>query len=110
LAAIRCLDAAQVIASFISGGARFAIKKNVFGHEGGLALSSQPGVSDAASVQSRPQVPQIMSLGWALRRAALWLVMMTAMVTVGAWLFYASIDPDEAAAGPVTSEQTPQTK
>ena len=32
--------------------------------------------------------------------------MMFAMVVLGAWLFYASIDPDEAAAGPATSGET----
>jgi hypothetical protein len=51
----------------------------------------------------------LVSLGWALRRTALWLVMMSAMVVVGAWLFYAGIDPDEAAAGPATSSEAPQT-
>ena len=55
------------------------------------------------------EAPQLVSLGWALRRTALWLPMMFAMVVVGAWLFYASIDPDEAAAGPVTSGETSQT-
>ena len=53
--------------------------------------------------------PQLASLGWALRRAALWFAMMFAMVVVGLWLFYASIDPDEASAGPVTSGETTQT-
>jgi hypothetical protein len=48
---------------------------------------------------------QVLSLGWALRRAALWLLMMSAMVVVGAWLFYASIDPDEATAGPAASAE-----
>jgi hypothetical protein len=49
-----------------------------------------------------------MSVGWALRRTALWLAMTVAMVVVGVWLFYASIDPDEATAGPVSSGQTSQ--
>jgi hypothetical protein len=48
-------------------------------------------------------------VGWALRRTALWLAMMAAMVVVGAWLFYASIDPDEAAAGPATSGEMSRT-
>ena len=39
----------------------------------------------------------------------LWLAMMSAMVVVGAWLFYASIDPDEAAAGPATSAEMSRT-
>jgi hypothetical protein len=46
-------------------------------------------------IDSRPQVA---SLGWALRRAALGLLMLLVLVTLGAWLLYASIDPDEAAA------------
>ena len=50
-----------------------------------------------------------MSVGWALRRTALWFAMMFAMVVVGMWLFYASIDPDEATAGPVTSGEATQT-
>jgi hypothetical protein len=50
----------------------------------------------------------VVSLGWALRRTALWLAMMFAMVVVGAWLFYASIDPDEASAGPVAPGETSQ--
>jgi len=49
------------------------------------------------------------SVGWALRRTALWLLMLSVIVAVGAWLFYASIDPDEAAAGPATSEEAVQT-
>ena len=43
--------------------------------------------------------PQIATLGWALRRAAWGLLMLAVAVTLGAWLLYASIDPDEAAAG-----------
>jgi hypothetical protein len=35
-----------------------------------------------------------------LRRAALWLVMIFTLVVILGWLFYAGIDPDEAAAGP----------
>jgi hypothetical protein len=70
-------------------------------------LSSHPDVSDS-QLQSQARAPQVLSLGWALRRTALWLGMLSAMVVVGAWLFYASIDPDEASAGPVTSgESTP---
>ena len=71
-------------------------------------MSSHPEVSDTA-LQPQPQVPQLVSLGWALRRTALWLAMMFAMVVVGMWLFYASIDPDEATAGPVTSGEAAQT-
>jgi hypothetical protein len=45
-----------------------------------------------------PHRPQLASLGWALRRAALWLGIVVVMVALGAWLFYASIDLDEASA------------
>jgi hypothetical protein len=48
-------------------------------------------------------------MGWALRRAALGLLMLFVMVFVGAWLFYASIDPDEATAGPAVSSESVQT-
>ena len=71
-------------------------------------MSVNPGVSDA-SLQPVQRAPQVLSVGWALRRTALWFAMMFAMVVVGMWLFYASIDPDEATAGPVTSGETTQT-
>jgi hypothetical protein len=51
-------------------------------------------------------VPRLPSLAWALRRTALWLVMLFALVGVFVWLFYASIDPDEAAAGPPAADQS----
>lgn len=55
--------------------------------------------------------PRLPSLGWALRRAVLWLVMLFAMVVILGWLFYAGIDPDEASAGPsAASEQAPPGK
>jgi len=38
------------------------------------------------------------TLGWALRRAALGLLILLVMVVLAAWLFYASIEPDEAVA------------
>jgi len=38
------------------------------------------------------------TLGWALRRAAFGLLILLVMVVLLAWLFYAGIDPDEAAA------------
>jgi len=43
--------------------------------------------------------PQLATLGWALRRAAFGLLLLSAMVVLGAWLFYAGIDPDEVVAG-----------
>ena len=42
--------------------------------------------------------PQLATLGWALRRAALGLLLLIVMVVLGAWLLYASIEPDEASA------------
>ena len=51
------------------------------------------------TLPSSQQPPQLPSLRWALRRAALWLFMIFAMVVVLGWLFYAGIDPDEASAG-----------
>jgi hypothetical protein len=71
-------------------------------------LSSHPDVPDAL-LQPQAQVPQPVSVGWALRRTALWLLMLSTMVAAGAWLFYASIDPDEATAGPATSQETVET-
>ena len=67
-------------------------------------MSSQPSVTDSSPAHHvRPSHP--ISLGWALRRTALWLFMMSVMVLAGMWLFYASIDPDEAVAGsPTTAE------
>ena len=44
--------------------------------------------------------PQLPSVGWALRRTALGLLILSAMVVLGVWLLYASIDPDDAVAGP----------
>ena len=71
-------------------------------------MSSQRDVSDAA-LQTAAATPQIVSLGWAVRRFALWLLMMSVMVVVGTWLFYASIDPDEATAGPANFGEAAQT-
>jgi type II secretory pathway component PulL len=72
-------------------------------------LSSHPDDASDALLQPQRQAPQPVSVGWALRRTALWLLMLFVMVAVGAWLFYASIDPDEAAAGPATAQEAVQT-
>lgn len=69
-----------------------------------MVLSSPSSVPDVL-----PQSPpQLRSLGWALRRAALWLVMLFAMVVVLGWLFYAGIDPDEASANPFAPTEQAQ--
>lgn len=77
-------------------------------HQGGVNLSFHPDVPDALP-QPQAQAPRPVSVGWALRRTALWLLMLSTMVAAGAWLFYASIDPDEAAAGPATSQEAVET-
>jgi hypothetical protein len=38
--------------------------------------------------------PQLATFGWAVRRAALGLLILVAAVTLGAWLFNASIEGD----------------
>ena len=38
---------------------------------------------------------KVPTLGWALRRALLAILILTVSVTGAAWLLYASIDPDE---------------
>ena len=69
-------------------------------------MSSPSTAPDRLPDSQRP--PRLPSLGWALRRAALLVVMLFVMVFVLGWLFYAGIDPDEASAGPTAaSEQIP---
>ena len=69
-------------------------------------MSSSSRIPAASAAPQQP--PQLATLGWALRRAALGLLLLLVIVTLGAWLLWASIDPDEAAAadGPVQSETT----
>ena len=67
-------------------------------------MSSQPSLSES-SLDAAHRAPQIVSLGWALRRAALWFAILAAMVIVGAWLYDASIDRNEAASStPLAAE------
>jgi hypothetical protein len=47
---------------------------------------------------------QLKTLGWALRRAALGLAILLVAAGLGAWLFYASIEPDGARAPGAQSE------
>jgi len=71
-------------------------------------LSSTSRIPDAV-LETGPRPPQLATLGWAVRRAALGLAILIVMVVLGAWLFYASIDVDEAAAGdaPPAAESAP---
>lgn len=61
-------------------------------------MASQFKNTGLADARESIQPQQLATLGWALRRAALWLAMIVVMALAGAWLLYASIDPDEAAA------------
>jgi len=76
----------------VGGRSQAAIGKEIRA----LSSASAKGTEGAANGQ-RP-VPQVATLGWALRRAAWGLLVLAATVMLGAWLLYASIDPDEAAA------------
>jgi hypothetical protein len=49
-------------------------------------------ISDLPMEQTRE--PQLATLGWALRRAALGLLILFTVAGLGAWLFHASIEPD----------------
>lgn len=62
-------------------------------------MSSASARGSEGSETGQQPVRQVATLGWALRRAAWGLLLLTVAVTLGAWLLYASIDPDEAAAG-----------
>ena len=61
-----------------------------------MSSPSAPGLSVEAKRQ-----PQIATLGWALRRAALGLLILTVAVVLGAWLFNASIEAD----GPISNSE-----
>jgi hypothetical protein len=45
-----------------------------------------------------------MTLGWALRRAALGLLILLTMAGLSAWLLYASLEPDGTGGAGVRSE------
>jgi hypothetical protein len=59
---------------------------------------SSPSRPSEVALNIEPR-PQLATLGWALRRAALGLLILLVMVVLAAWLFYAGIEPDEAVAG-----------
>lgn len=55
-------------------------------------------------VRAAQAVPQHgATLGWALRRAALGMAILTVTVSALAWLMYATIEPDPASAHPAHS-------
>jgi hypothetical protein len=65
------------------------------------APTSVPGLT----LEPQPE-PQLATLGWALRRAALGLLILLAASMLVAWLFYASIEPDgPATAGPASQSE-----
>jgi hypothetical protein len=107
-ALVRRLDGDKVVIAIIGGvcarglrGAKWQV------HERGVVLSSPSRVPDA-SLEPPPRQPHLASVWWAVRRTALWLAILFVMVVLGAWLFYASIDVDEAAASaPPASETAP---
>jgi hypothetical protein len=53
---------------------------------------SSPSASGLSVEQQRE--PQLATLGWALRRAVLGLLILLVTVALGAWLFYVSIEPE----------------
>ena len=48
----------------------------------------------------RQREPQLATLRWALRRAALGLAILLTVAVLSAWLLYASIEPDATSLGP----------
>jgi hypothetical protein len=89
------LDVAKILtAMIVVGGCRrtAALGKEI------RALSSASAKGTEGETHGQRPVPQIATLRWALRRAAWGLLVLAVTVMLGAWLLYASIDPDEAAA------------
>jgi hypothetical protein len=64
---------------------------------GGVWLISSAKVASAAVPEVSQPPPQLMTLGWALRRAALGLLILLTAAGLSAWLLYASIEPDGTA-------------
>jgi hypothetical protein len=63
---------------------------------GGVWLMSSATVTSATvpEVSAPAHPPQLMTLGWALRRAALGLLILLTVAGLSAWLLYASIEQD----------------
>jgi hypothetical protein len=71
-------------------------------------MLQSPVEAPDAEPQPVTRPPKLASIGWALRRVALWLAIIAVLVAFGAWLFYASIDVDEAsAAGTPSATESP---
>jgi hypothetical protein len=88
------LDVAKILtAMIVVGGCRRRRRRREI-----RALSSASAKGTEGATNGQRPVPQIATLGWALRRAAWGLLVLAVTVMLGAWLLYASIDPDEAAA------------
>jgi hypothetical protein len=49
--------------------------------------------------------PQLATLGWALRRAALGVLILAVAVGTVAWLFNAGIEPDTTTGGPASHSE-----
>ena len=59
---------------------------------------SSPSVPNLSYEPQRE--PQLATLGWALRRAALGLLILLGAAGLGAWLLHASIEPDAPSDAP----------
>lgn len=64
---------------------------------------SSPSVPDVP-FEPQPE-PQLATLGWALRRAALGLLILLGAAGLGAWLLHASIEPDGSSAGTASQSE-----
>jgi len=92
------LDGAKILGAMIATAG--PLRSANMGEIRKLSSASARG-SEGPETGQRP-VPKIATLGWALRRAVWGLLLLAVAVMLGAWLLYASIDPDEAAAGAST--------
>src|SRR5262245_22021525 len=87
------LDVAKILtAKILWRGRRRHPKREI------RVLSSASAKDTEGSGNGERPVPQTATLRWALWRAAWGLLALAVTVMLGAWLLYASIDPDEAAA------------
>lgn len=64
-----------------------------------------PSVPDV-SLETRRE-PQLATFGWALRRAALGLLILLTVAALSAWLLYASIEPDGSGSGSLSEYALP---